>query len=362
MYQDAFAPTEEERRRIDHFASKLKRSPFLTLDTSADLPLSLDSHSIEWLVISLNNIADRDWKARTVAAWMLGVSDLPLQKRGDVIASLRDLLQNRCKMKASLFGERLLTGYFRTFQFALPAVTFTIFLLAQDWDFGELSAGGKFLIKILLAIVGSAGLSGMVLPFAIPASLERSKMDNDEARMMAMKALLRQNALEAMSETLECAFDKSEGIRIQCRAALRHFLPQITEKNRTVMPLSSEHWIAKILDDTHDLVFREVIVDYLEKFGQGSSAKAVDCCRERLTQTLPYTEGMEVRSSTEQLLAKCERVLAILHERQNQNDARQELLRHSAAPIVHADQLLRSAADSQTTPTEQLLRASNSDN
>ncbi len=217
----------------------------------------------------------------------------------------------------------------------------------------------EFYIKFveLLGVLATVStlISICLLPASIPMVSIYSRDRNDEARAMAAKALLHQNALEALPEILEGSLYKAWSVQEECRETLHSFLPQINEANQDVMPANSETLLSRIILTTYDIKHGTVIVDYLEKFGQGSS-------RDAMIKHLRELCGDYGGSLTEleAYKAKVENLLAILRERQNQNNTRQELLRHSSIPTTQANQLLRPAADSQTAPVEQLLRASNS--
>ncbi|GEM_PF-3591108 len=354
---DLLLPTEAERTRIRQLTKKLKPSIIKPPDVDVPLPLTPTNNEFAIWLLSLNSTADKNWRDRVVAAWAVGVSDIPDKKRTQAIVILRELLWNRRHLKHVLYRERAITAFKRTFSIMLSlfigsAIFYVVFRDPKslfDWRFYTQMVDVMGMMALMSAVV-----SVYFLPATIPIVVIYSNSRNNESRAMAAKSLLRQNALEAMPEILEGAFDKSEAVRYECRTALRHFLPQITEENCHVMPLNSEEQIGKLLNASSEAALWEAIIDYLEKFGEGSSARAVDNCLELLNVNLPdpvkYSE----------LIAKCERVRVILHQRRTQNNARQELLRHSSVPTTQADQLLRPAADAQATPAEQLLRASNS--
>lgn len=351
-------PTELERARIRELIKKLKPSIIKPPDVDAPLALNFSDNAFEIFLADLVHTKDKNWRERIVAAWAVGFSDIFDKKRERAITILRELLRNRRKPKHVLYRERAITAFKRTFSilyglFISSAAFYVVFRDPKpltDWRFYTQMADIMGMMAVMSAVV-----SVYFLPATVPIVVISSNSRNNEARAMAVKALLRQNALEAMPELLEGAFDKSEAVRYECRIALRHFLPQITEENCHVMSLNSEKQMGRLLNSTSEAALWEAIIDYLEKFGQGSSASAMDNCLKLLNINLP--NPMQYRD----LIAKCERVCAILHQRHTQNNARQELLRHSSIPTTQSYQLLRPAANTQATPAEQLLRASNSE-
>ncbi len=350
----AFPPDAEECARIRKLLKRLPKSCLHTYDLENQFPLHLDNDAYYSLLFDLQKKRDKDWRLRAVAAWALGISSNFADAQCVLTEHLRDIVQNRLQTKPKMISERFGTAVFRTFvpcYFLLAALlTFLspafVYVPSRTHSFEEhLIWGCMNALPVTCILTGL--LLFLILPLAITASID----NNNEARIMAVLALYRQNALEALPELLEGACDKSLGVSKQCRYALTDILPQITAENRDLMPLNSEELIGKILEDLPDLALGSAILDYLEKFGTGRNCAAVEFYLKCLLHKATAPAFSEV-------YAKGQRVFVVLQERRGRNREGEHLLRHSIAPNAQPDELLRPAADSQTAPSEQPLRAS----
>ena len=352
---DPLAPTEAERARIRELLKKVKPSALKYLSASLPNSESAQTNFYDILAEHLDSTADKHWRERTVAAWGMGFANISGDNRKKAVSALRDLLSNRHQVRHKLYRERVTAAFMHTFKliYGIGIAGVILALISDPRSFFApdlLLKLGKFLGTMIgIAAFGSC----YFLPATIPISVISSNDHNNEARAMAAKSLLRQNALEALPELLAGAVEKSEAVQKECREALHHFLPQIVEANSDLMPMNSEALLSHIIVTTYDIEYGAVIVNYLGKFGRGSSLDAVT---KHLRELCSDYSGS--KTELEKYKAKVQNVLALLRERQNQENTRQELLRCSTAPVIYADQLLRPAADSQTAPAEQLLRAS----
>ena len=358
-----FPPTESELTRIRLLTKKTRKSHCLRLQLSSlhPLPLQLDNDEFYSLLFDLRKTRDKDWRIRALAAWALGLSKRSVSNRLNVIEHLCDVLGNRLTKKSKLLSERIGRTLLRTFAFCYPFITLLVCLSIASFN-----KGYGFDVN-WITIIPNGLLSGVpvsliptvfLLPIILPLGVVEAVYSNNEARMMAAQALLRQNALEALPELMEYACDKSLEVSNSCQTALIHLLPLITEQNRNLMPINSEELISKILEARPYLALGSVVLDYLEKFGTGQNCTAVEFYLKRV---LAPKHKAEFKAEFAEVYAKAQLVLAILQERHGRNQESELLLRHSTAPNAQPVELLRPAADSQTTPAEQLLRASNSE-
>lgn len=341
------APTADERRRIADLIGK-KWGVFAHFDVDAPVPLPFDTHVFHLLMGHLEDQSDGAWKQRTIAAWAVGVMEIPPGERSRVISLLRNVLKDKRGITVANSISRLGVAYARAFGVIYICIVSLILIFAAFAN-----CGGPIGLPGLVfgSAFVSAFLSFWAIPIALPLSVSRDRERNQEARAMAAKSLLRLNAMEALPELLEGACAQTRKVATPCRMALRRMLPHVTEEHLVWMPLNAEELLSKLLMDFHRLEgdLGEIILNYLAAFGNGSSLRAVELYARKLAAYAPYPEEV-------QLQQKAEATAVLLRERLAASNARQELLRHSVHPTAQADELLRPAADTETTPAEQLLR------
>jgi hypothetical protein len=366
-------PSVEERIRIAKLISQTRRL-FDRLDVNGSPPMSCDPKLWAFLIAQLENPQDTAWKERTVAAWAMGVIYVPESRRTRVISLLRDVLAVRRPLTGELALMRLA---------AAAARTFGVMFLCSLFVFGIISVFGSWgtlVFRLYIAFWGSlltAFLSTVPLtPIALPLSISHDRQNNEEARATAARSLMRLNALEAMPELLQGAGSRIPQIIKPCRAALRVLLPQITQEHLVWMPANGEQLLGDILlgsnrnlagADRFDPKLSEVILNHLEAFGQGSSLRAVTLYIQMLERHAASTGDTPLCPTPDaprplrrnSLVEKALHVHAVLQERQENFQFRQELLRHSTQPASPTNELLRPATDGETVPPEQLLRAHN---
>ena len=343
-----------ESERIPELIKKLKPSALKYLSLSLPNAEDTQTNFYDILAEHFNTTNNKKWREQTVAVWGMGFAAIPEEKREETIKALRDLLAERNQPKRKTALKRTARGLSKTARnICITGILFLLLRWILDNVSLEDSLGNTLILLTALAFAVTVVAGMLVTLFSYPYFVAQEKDRLNETRSLAAKSLLRQKAIEALPELMNGAVDKSWVVQCACREALRCFLPQITEANLNLMPANSESLIGQIICTAYDMESGSLIMDYLEKFGQGSSADGVAAHLKEMSR--------DYGGDTAELEAyriRVQRLLAILRERQNQDYARQELLRHSSLPTQQADQLLRPAADAQTTPAEQLLRAS----
>jgi hypothetical protein len=362
--------TAEERRYIARLLGK-QRGNWRRLNPDAPLPLEPDGYLMLDLLAALANTNDAAWRKRAIAAWTMGVIEIPQGERERVVSLLRSVLTDRRRQS---LGERTLqrcfnAGY-RTFR-----VMFWIILLSSSLQAAflpEISILLRLMMVLLKSLTGALSTAIFITPFVLPFSIRHDKEKNAEARALAARSLKRLNAVEAIRDILIHALDRAPSIHRESRDALRVLLPQLSEQDRALLPLNAESLLGKILHRSSEPILVEVILDQLEQWGQGAALLSVADFLKKFSRNVVSRfsvpiEGeipVEMRESlrrmqdAEQRIAdKAHRVHTLLLERQAQASARTELLRHSTAPKADSDQLLRAAHASAETQPETLLRA-----
>lgn len=359
------APSGHERARLRALAGN-PPDIYRDLDFYAPVPIPLGHSLFDIYRDDLARGGDHEWKRRAIAAWAMGVCELPAGKRDDVISGLRTVLRGKRKQTSRTRFRRFGTAAAWAFgaSWLVLAVAVSLWSLAtlaeRGWKWDDISI---FPVVWAMAAVPAALVAIPLAPFLIPFSMAKDEYSNHEARALAARSLLRLNAIEALPDLLHHAKDKSDYVCDECRNALCFLLPQLTEANRDVMPMNAERLLGEVLLGSDDLSLCSIILDHLEQWGQGASLRLLELFSETVVSLyLPAASEAESveRHGWERIASRTKQMIPLLEQRKAQASERGQLLRHSAAPATAPELLLRAATPHSEHQPETLLRPAHS--
>lgn len=192
------------------------------------------------------------------------------------------------------------------------------------------------------------------LVWALPMLLISSALDDrplNRLRAIALRTCARQGWIEALRATTGALFDGAglkqtlgcQEVREAAEESLPLLLAALGQEHYGKVSAETMACLCKALYHENDALVMHIL-EALEKAGDGQAVAPV--------------ERMVKRGRTPELRAAAERILPILQERQQQENAPKMLLRASSAPAETPDVLLRPAMHTEETEPETLLRAS----
>lgn len=306
------------------------------------------SAGIQPLLDALANSSDARWKERTVAAWALGRASLDPEQSLAATEMLCRVLENRQIGP----GRRFLARASRTlFQAAAPLLLLPALYAAGPFlsnlhdEIGFRWGEVAYFAGSLLAFLLYYGLPFLCLTapfyalFELVAAVDRA----NNVRVMAAASLGRIRLPQSISALAGVAYDGSRSVAVASGSALRHILPVLRNEHYGQLGAQTVPNLCRLLGHPSELFVLELL-QALGKVGDGRAVSAV--------------EWLARQGETVWLREAAERILPILKERQQRENAPKLLLRPSSACDQTPETLLRAAPQTTEASPNHLLRAS----
>lgn len=281
--------------------------------------------------------AQPDYAERTVAAWSLGVLDLPAALREEAVAGLLKTVSLRQRLDLRMAWRDCVRGVLWASLSALSLVTLFMILII-------LLTGADILYG---ALVISAFLATPLAPLLASVSFVYSGDDNSFLRELALRALVSCPNAKAIDIVARACFNQEKVLRRAALLTIDGVLPCLTAQDYGRLTTKTVPRLCLILKEgMRNYLSPSVqmrILDALAKVGDGRALPT-------LTQiTRDNRTPLPIREAAAQ-------TYALIEERMQQETERAVLLRGSSGEQSDAvTVLLRAAAETQT-PAEQLLR------
>jgi hypothetical protein len=309
--------------------------------------------------------SETQWRARAFAAWTLGRMTLEPEEKHSVAKSLRQLVGDRMRTVDSGIGSRIYRAWKRTAIvtiISIPAAVF-LFSLLRLWV-EAVDLDGLFQIFFVAPIMGALlglMLSFCLFPLMLPFSAALDLKRNNFVRATAITALGRLCVPETVGVLAQAWTETNGRVRHAAEPALMAVLPTLTEAHYAELPSGTIIRLCGALYRAlytfpydpaspeyrrHEILIL-LLLDALGKVGDG--------------QAVPVVSEMAEMRASDHVRQKALEILPILQERQEQERAKEVLLRAASAPETPSEELLRPATATAETAPQQLLQPSSSE-
>jgi HEAT repeat protein len=281
--------------------------------------------NIQPLFTTLAHPEGHSWRERLVAAWALGRVPLTPQEQDAAAGMLLDVLGSRPRVRSwRAIMQGIVLSYVSAFPFCLLGA------MTQD-DFITM----EVIIGTLGALLGG-------IPVALWWGKHQVRNAN-RLRAMAALTLGRLQVPESIGDLAGAAFDRSPQVREAASSALHEVLPILTSAHYGLFGAVSIENLGNVLSHPDALLVSRTLTA-LKNVGT--------------SHAIPYVERVAAQGRTALLRDKAHDVLAVLRERQHQEEQAQTLMRASIAPPTPSGLLLRPAQGVSESDPQQLLRSS----
>ncbi len=357
------AEEREEDRVMRSLLRRIGRRSLLTGATRNQLGNKhLDADVVHALITLLEGPFEEHWEERIVAVWALGRVESVPEHAAAIARTLCAVVDTDHRRASASTDQQVHQAMRRSLPFSgivgLIAACTTITLLAASAPHdAPLIHDLWWAIFAFVGGLGAAIGSGytasvLTLPFTLPASVALDTLRFNRVRAAATTALGRLRVAQSVGVLAKAVSDSSPNVRRAAVPALQSALSSLTTAHYgslggELVPnlcLALERARERLLKDTRAAESLALsVLTALEKVGDGRAVAPV----RRMVNT----------GWTAPVNSLATRLLAILQERQQQEDAREMLLRGAMTPPPSSELLLRPAITPPADPPELLLRA-----
>jgi hypothetical protein len=341
-------PKKELLKRLEENAA-IRRFPW-TLFRRPQRP----KYPVPKLLRTLTHPSDSRWRARSAAAAELSTADLDADQRAEVIETLCAIVENKMRRgRRNLY--RLVRLMLRSTIISMPFAGYSLWEIFRDFirphkGITGMSINVPFVdyhlyrwlaLFYVLALFTAIGFL-MLTPIVAPLSLALDVFRSNRVRRAALKALGHFDAPESVGALAGAASDLSPKVRAEAVKALKSVMPALREDHYGRLSPETVPRLCRLLAHRNEPLVL-MVLEALEKVGDSRACSPV--------------AHVANRGRTPLLREAAERILPVLHQRRQQENDPDTLLRAaegSAAP----ETLLRAVQSAAQSAPQSLLRPS----